>query len=521
MRYYLDVQPEAFEYEAPTDHEAFAFFDHEFGEFETSSGDPTTRWVQAALGRILGLQLAEDGIMGPATRNAIRMFQTRQGLTADGIVGPRTKAALTAAGAPAAPQSDAVARTPAAVCPPTTIAVDCPPPTLKPELVLDNFAFDSAAIVAARHRPPIIAFARRVLASQGTAQPIRTILVSGHTDAVGDDDYNFALARRRADAVAQELCTTFERMRPGSMRSITLQLTSCGERQTKSTPENSRRVELFVPVVAKPVPPKPVPPKPHLRPRPPRPQPVPPEIQRLIRIVGTLLQAIPGLGKTGVKIPTTLRFLNPLERREAAKMFGAGLDFTRILISDGLGAQGRPFTVSVPSGGTTMIVMSLGDVSSWHAAPRSHTLIHELTHAWQSQHHGTDPSAFMANSVKCQGLAIADTPIAKAQAAEAAVAAATARGVFNPVTLAGIGKAAANAEDVSAYAYIPGKAFSAYGAEQIAEQVEDAYRGTGRPTAAVVAHVKSLAANAPSTLNQGSLNTISFERKSTPGVVFH
>ena len=45
----------------------------------------------------MNLNLLVDGIMGSATRNAIRDFQRREGLAVDGIVGPDTKKALVAA----------------------------------------------------------------------------------------------------------------------------------------------------------------------------------------------------------------------------------------------------------------------------------------------------------------------------------------------------------------------------------------------------------------------------------------
>ena len=57
------------------------------------------RWVQRSFNRLMGLQLAVDGVMGPQTRSAIRSFQQRQGLTVDGIVGPQTERALVALGA--------------------------------------------------------------------------------------------------------------------------------------------------------------------------------------------------------------------------------------------------------------------------------------------------------------------------------------------------------------------------------------------------------------------------------------
>ena len=76
------------------------------------------RWLQGALNRIMGFNLAIDGIAGPQTRNSIRRFQRRQGLKSDGIVGPKTERALVAAGAGAPPIQ--------AVRPPATIAPEDP-----------------------------------------------------------------------------------------------------------------------------------------------------------------------------------------------------------------------------------------------------------------------------------------------------------------------------------------------------------------------------------------------------------
>ena len=42
-----------------------------------------------------------DGILGPATKRALKQFQAAHGLAADGVVGPATKAALAAAKRPA------------------------------------------------------------------------------------------------------------------------------------------------------------------------------------------------------------------------------------------------------------------------------------------------------------------------------------------------------------------------------------------------------------------------------------
>ena len=52
------------------------------------------RWVQQSLNQVQGSGLAVDGIKGPKTTAAVRLFQQRNGLTVDGIVGPQTEAAL-------------------------------------------------------------------------------------------------------------------------------------------------------------------------------------------------------------------------------------------------------------------------------------------------------------------------------------------------------------------------------------------------------------------------------------------
>lgn len=52
-------------------------------------------WLQTSLNKLgANPQLEPDGIVGPATRNAVRAFQLAQGLVVDGLVGPATFAAL-------------------------------------------------------------------------------------------------------------------------------------------------------------------------------------------------------------------------------------------------------------------------------------------------------------------------------------------------------------------------------------------------------------------------------------------
>jgi peptidoglycan hydrolase-like protein with peptidoglycan-binding domain len=75
------------------------------------------RWVQQGLNKILGLRLAEDGILGPLTRSGVRNFQQKYNLAVDGIVGPQTERALVAAGAGSPPGSAPVAYPPQAPVP--------------------------------------------------------------------------------------------------------------------------------------------------------------------------------------------------------------------------------------------------------------------------------------------------------------------------------------------------------------------------------------------------------------------
>ena len=230
----------------------FSAFESEVGESEVNRGGSAyVRWVQQALNRILGLQLVVDGDAGVKTRSAIRSFQTQRGLLADGIVGAKTEAALVAAGAGPAPGASGSSATAPACAP--NIFVDCPVPGTTPTELLDNFGHDSASLNRPRHTPQINNVARQIVSSQSTSQPIRSVLIAGHTDPTGDDNYNFDLARRRAETVARELCIT---LGPSLAAKIKFTLTSCGERQLKATPELSRRVEIFLPKAVVPPPPK-------------------------------------------------------------------------------------------------------------------------------------------------------------------------------------------------------------------------------------------------------------------------
>ena len=207
-------------------------------------------WVQRALNQVLGLRLATDGIMGLQTRSAIRSFQQRQGLKVDGSIGPATEQRLRlAAGISllSATPKVSIARTTlsAMPCPPASVCVPCAPPG-SPFEVLDHFGFDQAALNRTLHVSKIDRIASQVASSQSTSQPIRTILLAGHTDPVGTDDYNFLLSRRRAETAAGELCRAIDSKRSGLSRTLQFRIAACGETQTKATAELSRRVEVFL-----------------------------------------------------------------------------------------------------------------------------------------------------------------------------------------------------------------------------------------------------------------------------------
>jgi outer membrane protein OmpA-like peptidoglycan-associated protein len=197
-------------------------------------------WVQRTLNSVMGLRLAVDGILGPETRRAIRSFQQRHGLAVDGNVGPATEQRLRQV---SGTSSQATA---AATCPPKPVFVDCPS-SGQPFEVLDEFAFNRSELNRPRHEPLLENIVEEVVASMGTSQPIRIILIAGHTDPVGGVDFNFDLGRRRAETVLLELCKLLNSRRPGCTAGLTFQMTTCGERQPKATDAASRRVEVFFP----------------------------------------------------------------------------------------------------------------------------------------------------------------------------------------------------------------------------------------------------------------------------------
>jgi len=156
-------------------------------------------------------------------------------------------------------------------------------------------------------------------------------------------------------------------------------------------------------------------------------------------------------------------------------VYGSSIDSSKVFMSDKTGIGGRAFTIATPA----TILTASRQVMNVGTSPTRDTIVHELGHVWQSQH-ATDPMQYMTNSVESQGLA---------EAANFAL----------------------KVKSFSAYGYRPGKKFSEYAAEQIAQQ---AMRGE----TAIVSHMKGVAAGKVDPENDTGLGTPHIEDTSAPGV---
>jgi hypothetical protein len=167
----------------------------------------------------------------------------------------------------------------------------------------------------------------------------------------------------------------------------------------------------------------------------------------------------PQAGSASIGLPSLpsvpkLRRLTTAEQTLISGSYGTSIDFSTVMLSDKTGLGGRAFVVAVPSPfgiGAAQQVVNIGPSFT------THTLIHEMGHVWQSQHHAS-PTQYMVNAVASQ---------AAAEAANLAMKVST----------------------YSAYGYVPGRPFSEYGAEQLAQQVANG-------ETPIVAHVKSIAKGA-------------------------
>jgi len=203
---------------------------------------------------------------------------------------------------------------------------------------------------------------------------------------------------------------------------------------------------------------------------------------------GTRFPGLRGFGAgLGSLLPSFSKLTSPQEST-ARGVFGSSIDFSRVFLSDKAGLQNRPFVIAIPIDAATAFVLGIpaGFIQVMNCGtltPSTRTLIHELTHVWQSQHHDTK-TAFMANAVASQGQAVAQN----------------------------LSEGSADTDSpFSAYAFVPGSAFGEYGAEQNARRVElgDAPART---------HVNGVAQNVHDAQNSVSLNTARTQDRRAKGV---
>jgi hypothetical protein len=203
----------------------------------------------------------------------------------------------------------------------------------------------------------------------------------------------------------------------------------------------------------------------------------PPSVTTILGAISRIPSPILTVLKTtlGLTLPTAVRRLNATEESVAKRVYGASLDYSEILVSDGGGAAGSAVTTAVP---TTPMCVVLNVGGSFSTGVSSNLLVHELGHVWQSQHHN-DRFAFMSNSVGSQ---------VKAKALRQC-----------------------------AYCYIPGKAFGEYAAEQAAEQAEDEFKkGLTGP---MITHMAAQSPHTHDPSNEAGLNTFRHEKRGAPGVL--
>lgn len=216
-----------------------------------STTDTFVRWVQYSLNRLLGTHLVIDGILGPATRAAIRAFQQLRGLTVDGIVGPRTETAMRAATTTKSFASTAISKIDSIdSCPPPPAGLPSRCIKLNKKEILDCFEFNRSKVLG-RHQFQIVNIAYCIIRSYDTKTPITHLSIVGHTDTSGDDiSINEPLGMSRARNVRAAIMSAINRINPHRYpviaKTLELEVSSRGEREpVEGKPERSRRVEIL------------------------------------------------------------------------------------------------------------------------------------------------------------------------------------------------------------------------------------------------------------------------------------
>jgi hypothetical protein len=185
-----------------------------------------------------------------------------------------------------------------------------------------------------------------------------------------------------------------------------------------------------------------------------------------------------------------VRRLDDMQMSKVKAVYGNSIDFSTVFVTDKAGLGNRPFTMAFKDSSETVQIINFGTF-----APDDDTLIHELAHVWQSQHHD-DKFRFMVNAVDSQAGAVV------ANAAET---------LSDPDIL--LHKDHPVQFPKSAYAYTPGLDLDQYAAEQMANGIEQGEKLLRN-------HVKGIAKGAVDTKNVMALRGPQFGDRRIPGVKF-
>jgi hypothetical protein len=154
------------------------------------------------------------------------------------------------------------------------------------------------------------------------------------------------------------------------------------------------------------------------------------------------------LQQIGARMPTRARCLDPLELAIAKPIYQNSLVYDDIFVSDGFGGGGNPFTIALEWGQRWIVILNVGPAA--YADPaysKKSVLIHELAHAWQSQHH-PKPWQSMLNCSECNAAAAVATRVDAASR--------------NKWVKIATGMPDIGTGEASSYAYVPGQPFEEY-----------------------------------------------------------
>ena len=193
---------------------------------------PTIAWAQGCLAQLLGSSVPQDGIMGPATRQAIMQFQMQQQLPSTGILDDTTVSALQAAcsGQQAAQDSSGAVPPPPPASPPSAAQppasqqpmgrrhggnpsptqeigeaeAEYPPreqPGQKPSTLVLWFEWNSTKLRQDAEADSVIHLAMVIKEALRHLRVAGRIVLHGYSSREGAEEHNRDLARQRAQRI--------------------------------------------------------------------------------------------------------------------------------------------------------------------------------------------------------------------------------------------------------------------------------------------------------------------------------